>query len=263
MFAAWLKSHQQGVWWLVFLCSSVPGLRLARAWHDGGLGPNPLETLLHTTGRSALVLLALTLAITPLRKLASTLSRLTRRRYGKRIADWNWLVRLRRMLGLWCFTYALAHACLFLELDLDRDWLRGWVELREKPYLGAGAVALALLFPLAMTSTSGMMRRLGRHWRRLHMLTYAVAVLGLLHFWWLVKPGSAAPLPDTLALGALLGYRLLLAAGVLERWQGHDGSEAPERGGPQGAAAFTGAAVAPTPTAQGSGTHRSIVADTR
>jgi sulfoxide reductase heme-binding subunit YedZ len=229
MIAAWLKARLTAVWWFVFACAALPGLSLANAYCTATLGPNPLETLLHTTGRSALVLLALSLTITPLRKFLSSVSRLTRRRFGKRLADWNWLVRMRRMLGLWCFAYAIAHAWLFLELDLGGDWSRGWSELLEKPYLGVGALALALLIPLAATSTAGMMRRLGGHWRRLHMLTYAVAVLGLLHFWWLVKPGNWGPLPDTLVLGGLLGYRLLLALGALERWEGYDGGEVPER----------------------------------
>ena len=229
MVAAWLKAHAGQVWWLVFAASALPGLNLVLDYRADSLGVNPLEALLHTTGRSALVLLTVTLTITPLRKLLSTLSRLTARRYGKRVSDWNWLVRLRRQLGLWCFAYALAHACLFLEFDLARDWQRAWIEVLEKPYLAFGALGVLTLIPLAVTSTQGMMRRLGRHWRRLHMLTYLVAVLVLLHFWLLVKPGNWSPLPDTLMLGALLAYRLLLAARVLKRWEGHEGDEVPDR----------------------------------
>lgn len=229
MVAAWLKAHAGQVWWLVFAAAAVPGLDLALDYRAVSLGANPLEALLHTTGRSALVLLTITLAITPLRKLLSTLSRLTARRYGKRVSDWNWLVRLRRQLGLWCFAYALAHTWLFFEFDLGRDWQRAWIEVLEKPYLAFGALSFLALIPLAVTSTQGMMRRLGHHWRRLQMLTYLVAVLVLLHFWWLVKPGNWSPLPDTLVLGVLLAYRLLLAAGALTKWEGHAGDEVPDR----------------------------------
>lgn len=229
MVAAWLKAHAGQVWWLVFAAAALPGLDLALDYRAGRLGVNPLEALLHTTGRSALVLLTITLTITPLRKLLSTLSRLTARRYGKRMSDWNWLVRFRRQLGLWCFAYALAHAWLFFEFDLGRDWQRAWVEVQEKHYLALGALGVLVLIPLAVTSTQGMMRRLGRNWRRLHMLAYLVAVLVLLHFWWLVKPGNWRPLPDTLLLGALLAYRLLLVTGVLKKYEGHDGNEVPDR----------------------------------
>ena len=230
MLASSRKSRLQLVRQLAGSCAALPGAYLLVAWQYGNLGPNPLETLLHTSGRSALVLLALTLAITPLRRLASAMSRMARLGSGKRLADWNWLIPLRRTLGLWCFAYAMLHAWPYLALDIGGDWALCWSELREKPYLGVGALALAFLVPLAATSNPWMMRYLGRTWQRLHMLTYAVAVLGLLHFWWLVKPGDWGPLPDTLVLGMLLGYRLMLATGIAERWQGHDGSATPERG---------------------------------
>ena len=230
MLAAWLKEHLERVWWFLFAAATVPGLYLAYAYRSDSLGANPLETLLHTTGRSALVLLTLTLTVTPLRKLLTPLSRRYASRYGKRLADWNWLVRLRRLLGMWCFTYAVAHAWLFLEFDLGYDWPRAWIEVQEKPYLAVGVLALLTLVPLAATSTKGMMRRLGgRRWSRLHMLVYVVAILGLLHFWWLVKPGHWRPLPDTLVLGGLLGYRLLLRTGLLQKWDGYDGREVPEQ----------------------------------
>jgi sulfoxide reductase heme-binding subunit YedZ len=99
----------------------------------------------------------------------------------------------------------------------------------EKPYLLVGLAALLVLAVLAATSTQRMIRRLGRRWRPLHRLTYAVAVLGLMHFWWLTKPGMWTPWPDTLWVGLLLGYRLALFSGVLERWDGFDGKESQER----------------------------------
>jgi len=229
MLAIWLKEHFVVVWWGVFCLSAIPALVLLVQYSGGSLGPNPLATLLHTTGRSAIVLLTLTLLVTPLRRWIANASQWTQQRYGKRLADWNWLIRLRRQLGLWCFTYAVGHAYLYFEFDLGFDWSVAWAEVREKPYLLAGTLGLLLLMPLAATSTQYMIRRLGKNWRRLHMLTYAVAVVALLHFWWLTKPGLWTPWPDTLALSLLLGYRMFLRCGWLPQWDGFDGRESLER----------------------------------
>jgi sulfoxide reductase heme-binding subunit YedZ len=231
MLAAWLKDHFIFVWRMVFVFCALPLATLVILYKADYLGPNPLATLTHTTGRSALVLLAMTLSITPLRRWVSSLSRWRHARWGKRLADWNWLIRLRRQLGLWSFSYAVLHSWCYLKFDIAYDWTAAKVDLHDKPYLLAGAASLLLLFPLAMTSTQAMVRRLGRNWRRLHMLTYVVAVLGLLHFWWMMKPGLWTPWPDTFALTVLLGYRVLLRMGVLDRWDGFDGSESHERSG--------------------------------
>ena len=229
MLANWLKNNFRLIWKAVFFTCALPGVVLLGLFQIGDAGPNPLALLLHTTGRSALVLLTITLAVTPLRRLLTNASCFTHRRYGKRLSDWNWLIRLRRLLGLWCFTYALAHAWIYCAFDLGYDWSAAWVEFFEKPYLLAGLGGLLMLTILAATSTQSMIRRLGRRWRQLHRMTYAVAVLGLLHFWWMTKPGLWLPWPDTLALGMLLGYRLALIGGLLERWDGFDGKESQER----------------------------------
>jgi sulfoxide reductase heme-binding subunit YedZ len=229
MLAAWLKDHFDALWRMVFIACALPGMYLVWLAKTQSLGANPLATLMHTTGRTTLIVLTVTLTITPLRKWASSLSKLTHRRYGKRLADWNWLIRLRRQLGLWSFAYALAHAWIYAAFDLGYDWRLVWTELQEKPYIAAGALALAMLVPLAITSHQSMIRLLGRNWRRLHMLTYAVAITALLHFWWMMKPGLYTPLPYTLVLGFLLGYRLLVRSGLLIRWDGDDGSESSDR----------------------------------
>lgn len=229
MFAAWLKDHFEGVWWIVFCISAIPAAFLLYQYGVDALGSNPLATLLHTTGRSALVLLTVTLTITPLRRWMTHFAKVLHGRYGKRLSDWNWLIRLRRQLGLWCFFYAFAHGWIYLHFDLSYAWDAAWIELGEKPFLLVGITALFLLVPLALTSTTSMIRRLGRHWRRLHMLIYLIAVLALLHFWWMLKPGLYSPLPDTMALLMLLGYRLAMRAGWLERWDGFDGRESAVR----------------------------------
>jgi sulfoxide reductase heme-binding subunit YedZ len=229
MLALWLKKHFLVVWRAMFVAAAMPLLWLVWNYFNHSLGTNPLETLTSTTGRSALVLLAVTLSVTPLRKGMTNLSRAVHLTFGKRIADWNWLVRLRRMLGLWCFVYAALHALVFLELDLAWDWPVMASELMDKKYLMLGALAFVLLIPLAITSPKSMMRRLGRNWLRLHRLVYVVAILATLHFCLLVKPGSWRALPDTLVMLALLGYRLVLWQGWARRWEGSNGLEVPER----------------------------------
>jgi sulfoxide reductase heme-binding subunit YedZ len=229
VFAAWLKSHLLVIKRLVFALSAMPALYLGQGLALNNLGANPLETLMRVSGLSALVVLTLTLSITPLRRGLTLLSRIASLRHGKRTSDWNWLVRLRRMLGLWCFAYACLHATFFVEFDTGYEWAVIYNEFVEKPYLLAGFTAFGLLWPLAMTSPPFVIRRMGRHWATLHKATYAVAVLGLLHYWWLVKPGVWRPLPYTLILCGLLGYRYLMHLGFFEKWEGSDGRETAER----------------------------------
>ena len=229
MASVWIKRHFKALQRLTMLACALPALGLLLDLHRGHLGATPLNTLLQVSGRSSLVILIATLSITPLRRLLALLAAATRWKHGKRMADWNWLVKLRRPLGLWSFAYATLHLWLYLAFDLAYDWATAWEELRTKAYLLAGFVAWALLVPLALTSTQRMMRALGRHWMRLHAAVYLIALLSLLHFWLLTKHGASPPWPDTLALAALLLYRALLKTGLLLRWQGDDGTESPER----------------------------------
>jgi len=192
------------------LCAS-PALWLAAAWACGGLGSNPLDRLLHVTGRSALLILLLTLAVSPLRRLSVQLARAVHARTGKRLADWNWLIRLRRMLGLYTFFYALLHTVLYAVLDAGLSWADVAEDLAERPFIALGWLALLLLAPLAATSTNAAMRALGPWWRRLHLLAYVAAVLGLTHFALQAKVVQAGPWPEAAAL-------LLLLAGRLRAW---------------------------------------------
>ncbi len=226
---AWLRGHSRLVWWAVLLPALSPGLVLLLDATRGALGANPLERLQDTTGRQALLWLTVTLSITPLRRALSHLARRLHLRDGKRLADWNWIVRLRRMLGLVCFAWAAAHALVFFHLDLGWDMAVAGEEFVEKPYLGAGLTAFILLVPLALTSTDGMLRRLGRDWRRLHRAIYAIAVLALIHWWWLLKPGLTDAWPYTLVLGVLLGYRILAARRIHVFRPQDDGMPVPER----------------------------------
>jgi methionine sulfoxide reductase heme-binding subunit len=192
------------------LCAS-PALWLAGAWATAGLGPNPLDRLLHVSGRVALLLLLVTLAVSPLRRLSVQLARAVHAHTGKRLADWNWLIRLRRMLGLFTFFYALLHMGLYAVLDAGLSWAALRDDLAERPFIGVGWIGLVLLAPLAATSTNAAMRALGVWWRRLHLLAYAAAVLGLAHYAMQARLVQDAPWPEAAAL-------LLLLAGRLRAW---------------------------------------------
>lgn len=170
-----------------------------RAWQVGSganidaLGADPVAAIEHELGTWALRLLLLTLAVTPLRQLLGRPE----------------LLRFRRLLGLWAFAYASLHFTAWLVLDLRGWWSQVFAEIAERPYITVGFAAWLLLLPLAVTSTRGWMRRLGRNWGRLHRLVYAVAVLAVLHFWWLVKSDVREPLLYALILAMLLGWRVV------------------------------------------------------
>jgi len=170
----------------------LPLLLLVADTLTDGLGANPVEQVLHRTGDWTLRLLLLTLAVTPLR----------------RLTGWQWLQQFRRMFGLLAFTYGLLHGLTWLVVDRGLLWDEILADVLERPYVTFGFAALALMVPLALTSTRGMMRRLGRNWQRLHRLVYLVGLLGVLHFVWLSKLDRVEPLVYALVLAALLLMRL-------------------------------------------------------
>ena len=177
---------------LIFTIALLPLAWLGwRVWQDE-LGSNPIETLSHVTGDWTLRFLLLTLAITPLR----------------RLSGWQWPLKIRRMLGLFAFFYACLHLSVYLIFDQFFDWAAILEDVAERPYLTVGFAAWVLLIPLAITSTTAMMRRLGRRWQQLHRLIYLIGLLGMLHYLWLVKTDLREPLLYTGLLVALLGYRL-------------------------------------------------------
>ena len=185
--------------------------RLLRGEAETGLGVDPVDAITHFTGEWALHFLVAGLAMTPLR----------------RLAGWAWPLRLRRMLGLWAFAFATLHFATWVVLDLRMDWGQVGAEILERPYLTVGATAWLLLLPLAATSTRGAMRRLGRRWGLLHRLVYAVGVLAVVHYAWLVKADLREPLAWAAAVAVLLGLRLAW------RWRARrrDAARAPQPGG--------------------------------
>lgn len=160
------------------------------------LGADPTAKITLTTGYNALLLLIISLAITPLRLLTPRL---------------GWLIRLRRLLGLFAFFYASLHLLTWFALYTGFDTRAMAVDVIKRRFITAGMAAWLLLVPLAATSTNGAIRRLGgRRWSRLHRLVYAAAALGVVHFWWQVKPGVQSPRPFTIVLALLLAARPVL-----------------------------------------------------
>lgn len=161
-----------------------------------GLGANPVEELIHRTGEWALRLLLVTLSVTPLRRLTGA----------------SWLVRLRRMLGLFAFFYVTLHFLTYAVIDQGLALKFIVEDIIERPFITLGMLALLMLIPLAVTSTNAMMRRLGKRWQKLHRLVYPIAILGVWHFWWQVKLDIREPVIYAAILGLLLGYRVWVGA---------------------------------------------------
>jgi sulfoxide reductase heme-binding subunit YedZ len=178
----------------VFAASLIPFAWLlcgAFGWLGFSLGADPVKKLEHECGTWALNFLLITLLVTPLRQLTGL----------------SHLPRLRRMLGLFAFFYAVLHFTVYLTLDLELNFRTLFADIAKRPYITIGFAALVLLIPLAVTSTNKMMRRLGRRWQKLHRLIYLIAVLGVWHFYWQVKRDVREPLIYAGILAILLGYR--------------------------------------------------------
>jgi sulfoxide reductase heme-binding subunit YedZ len=156
------------------------------------LGADPVKRLIHACGITALNLLLVTLAVTPMRQIPGLRN----------------LIRLRRMLGLFAFFYAVAHFTVYLSMDQVFDLRAVGADILKRPYITIGMLALLLLVPLAITSTNGMMRRLGRRWTTLHRLVYVITALGLWHFWWQVKADIREPLIYVGIFAALMAWRI-------------------------------------------------------
>jgi sulfoxide reductase heme-binding subunit YedZ len=165
------------------------------------LGPDPKNALLHTTGQDALILLLITLTITPIR----------------RLTGWNRLISIRRMLGVWTFTYALTHLTIYLTLDqlcysfATCEWNAIWQDILKRRFIFVGQLAFAILLLLAITSTGGWVRRLKKNWTRLHRLVYVAGAAGVIHYVWIQKSDISEPLPFAIWLGAVLLFRVFWA----------------------------------------------------
>ncbi len=178
---------------LLFILLLLPAVHLGWGVWQETLGANPLEAIIRGLGDWALRILLLTLAISSLR----------------RLTGWGQLLRLRRMVGLYAYFYTVLHLFSYLWFDQFFDWAEIWFDILERPFITIGMVAVLLLTPLAITSTKGMIRRMGKNWKRLHQLVYIIAILAVIHFFWMVKLDLSEPIFYAVILAILLAERLL------------------------------------------------------
>ena len=176
----------------LFLACLIPAFFLWRGFELDTLGANPIETITRSLGEWTLRFLLITLTVTPLRK----------------YTGWHWFIRLRRMLGLFTFAYGLSHLLTYVWLDQFFDWEAIAKDIIKRPFITVGFAALMLMLPLAVTSSNFAIRKLGgRRWQSLHRSIYPIAILGCVHFWWLVKKDVTWPLVYAVITVALLGIR--------------------------------------------------------
>ena len=175
-----------------FLICLIPLVQLVFNYYNDDLTANPIEYITRLTGSYALLILLASLAVTPLR----------------RLTGWNELIKLRRMVGLFAFFYATLHFTTYMVLDLFFDFAAIGKDILKRPYITVGFSALVLMIPLALTSNAAMIRRLGKRWQQLHYLVYGIAMLGVVHFYWLVKADIRRPVQYGATLILLLGCRI-------------------------------------------------------
>lgn len=185
----------KGIKAAIFILALIPFVRMVVLSVMGAL-PDPLAFITHSSGDWTLYFLVITLCVTPLR----------------RVLKWNWLVRLRRMLGLYAFFYAFLHFTAFLWFDHFFDLAAMWKDVLKRPFITVGFIAFVLLIPLALTSNNAMIRKLGgKTWQRIHRLIYLIAPLGVLHYWWMkaAKNNLAQPFLFALIVAGLLAVRVV------------------------------------------------------
>jgi sulfoxide reductase heme-binding subunit YedZ len=183
----WLKA-------VLFAACLIPLARLAWRGFNNDLGANPIEVVTRTTGDWTLIFLLITLAVTPLR----------------RLLEWPWLIKLRRLFGLYAFFYACLHFLTYIWLDQFFDVLEIGKDVLKRPFITIGFTCFLLLIPLAATSTNNMVKRVGvKRWQQLHRFVYFIAAGGVVHFWWLVKKDISEPLQYAVLLSLLLALRVL------------------------------------------------------
>ncbi|MES2579338.1 MAG: protein-methionine-sulfoxide reductase heme-binding subunit MsrQ [Pseudomonadota bacterium] len=176
----------------VWICALLPLARLIWLGVHDDLSANPVEFVERSTGTWALVFLLITLSMTPIRLLTGQV----------------WQIQLRRMLGLWMFFYACLHITTYIWLDYSFLWTDIVKDIIKHPYVIVGFMAFMLTIPLAITSNKFMIKRLKKNWKKLHQVVYLIAILAILHFWWLVKKDVTEPFYYAAVLGILFGIRL-------------------------------------------------------
>lgn len=192
-----LESKLRAFKWLAHLLATVPLAWLVADVLRNQLGADPVRAITHRTGWWALSFLLFTLAMSPLRRLSGRVE----------------FIRFRRLLGLWAFAMATLHFATYVVLDLQGSWRTLFPDIVKRPYITVGFLAWLLLVPLALTSTQAWIKRLKKRWAQLHKLIYLIAVLAVLHFFWLVKKDLSEPTYFALVLALLLLVRIKRVTG--------------------------------------------------
>ena len=178
----------------MFIAALLPLARLVSGFFLERLGANPIELITRSTGTWTLTFLLITLGVTPLR----------------RITQRHWLLKLRRMLGLFAFFYACLHFTTYIWLDQFFDWAAIWKDIYKRRFIWMGFSAFVMLIPLALTSNNAAVRWMGGSaWQRLHRLVYVIAICGVIHYWWLVKKDLTQPMIYASVLAVLLAIRVV------------------------------------------------------
>lgn len=194
---------------VLWIAALLPAAWLVRGLVQGELGPNPIETLTRVTGMTALVLLLVTLTVTPFR----------------RVTGWNPIIKLRRPLGLFAFFYAVLHFSIWFVFDMVFNVQYMLEDIAERKYITVGMAAFLVLIPLAVTSTRGWIRRLGKKWAKIHKGAYLATALAVVHYFWVVKADTRLPILLGLGLAVLLAARLpAFAPGRRKRGEGGPGT---------------------------------------
>ncbi|MGB6690595.1 MAG: protein-methionine-sulfoxide reductase heme-binding subunit MsrQ [Terracidiphilus sp.] len=181
---------------LTWIACLIPVARLVWGAITNNLGPDPTATITFSTGYTTLMLLTITLAVTPVRRIIPRL---------------GWIVRFRRLLGLFAFFYATLHLFTYIALYAGFNVHTMLDDIDKRRFITIGVTAWLLLLPLALTSTNWAIRKLGgKRWNRLHKLVYLAAICGVIHYWWQVKTGVLTPIPFTIAVAVLLLARLVM-----------------------------------------------------
>lgn len=203
---------------IIFIACGAPFVWLGYALTNHKLGINPFESLMVVTAHSGFIMMLLSLSMTPLRRWLIKLFRLFPSiHWGKRLSDWNILIKLRRMFGLFSFFYISAHAYTYLDLELNWIWDEFVWELKARGFLIVGLICWLILMILAVTSLKSIQKKMRKWWRRTHRLVYPLSILACLHFLWAAKETNFQPYYYWFIVLLLLSERLI--ASYLPRYK--------------------------------------------
>lgn len=207
----WFNEHEGRFRAGVFAASVIPGGSLYYEYLNDKLGINPFAELIERSGFWAVVYLLITLSVTPLRRWLTWLSKQLKASYGKRLSDWNYLIKSRRQVGLWSFFYASVHLFIYMHFELDW-WIEDlWLDVSERYFISLGILTWIGLVLLALTSPDKIRRAMGKNWRRLHRLMYALSILGVLHIALEAKPNEFTHYWYIVITCVLLGHRIIVS----------------------------------------------------